>query len=189
MNVSTIARPAFAGAVLGAVLVPQAPTSAAAATTCLGEVIAGFAPGLGLAGSSGRISARDGTVRCDGPVQGRTLTGSGAFDAGGRYGVSRPADCLSGGDGDATQTYTFPTDTGPLVIENVITYTFAPLTADGPLSGRYEGDHADGTLMLLPTEGNCVTEPVTSGSVRFTVTFHGGGVSPQRLASVRDVIP
>lgn len=180
MNVSTILRPALASAVLGVVLAPPVPTAAAAATTCLGEVIAGFVPGVGLAGSSGRISAPDGTVRCDGPVQGRTLTGPGTFDAGGRYGVSRPADCLSGGDGDATQTYTFPTETGPLVVKNVITYTFAPLTADGPLSGRYEGDHADGTLMLLPTEGNCVTGPVTSGSVRFTVAFHGFRSPPGR---------
>lgn len=129
-------------------------------------------PGVGLAGSSGKVDARDGVLRCNGAVQGRSLTGPGRFTAVGRYGVSGPADCLRGGDGDAIHTYEFPTESGPLVVENVITFTFAPLTEDGPLTGRYRGNRADGALMLLPTEGNCVTGPVTAGAVRFTVVFH-----------------
>lgn len=158
---------------LGAVPSAAEPVGPAAGPACRGEAAGSFKPGMSVHANRGTVFARGGKVDCAGAkVLGRRVTGPGTYDAAARYGADGDVSCVSGGTGWMVQTFTFPTADGPLVVQSAATYTFGALSEDGLLTGRYRGDHVDGTFSMVPTKGDCVTSPVTAGRISFTADFH-----------------
>src|SRR5688572_24185175 len=68
-------------------------------------------PGVGAEPSSGSFqNEEEGTIACDGPVNGKKTTGPGVWTSDvGYYGTKDPDSCTSGGEGDFIMAFTFPT--------------------------------------------------------------------------------
>lgn len=131
-------------------------------------------PGLSLTPSSGEFTSggQTGEIACDGPVEGNLPAGTGNFGADGRYGTDGPDDCQSPGEGDGVQSFTIPLAHGSLHMTNRFTFTDGILAAGGLISGRFEGERFSGTFEITPTEGDCVTAPVTRVWLKGKGTFH-----------------
>ena len=102
-------------------------------------------------------------MNCDGPVNGKQPSGTGALGNDGRYGTQRPSTCVSGTEGDGLDVFTMPTAGGPERIVSRFTFTGGdpPKRGEGLISGRFEGEHFSGTFEATPAKGDCVTSPIT----------------------------
>ena len=127
-------------------------------------------PGLSVQPNSGSFTTggETGTMSCSGPVEGRQPSQPGTFGAEGRYGTTDPDSCLTGGEGTGVQSFTIPTEQGPVHVVNPITFTYHPVssTAPGPIpgpiaSGEFRGPRYSGTFDVTALKGDCVTGPVT----------------------------
>jgi hypothetical protein len=145
------------------------PVEAEEATRCTFTFDVTLAPGLALSGSSGTHSSGGAvpTLDCKGPVNGKLPTGLGALGDEGDYGTVDPDDCLSGGEGTGIDSITVPTADGLQEITSPFTFTYGELSTKGGgiVAGRFEGSRFTGTFEFTPTEGDCVTEPVTKARV------------------------
>lgn len=50
-------------------------------------------------------------------------------------------------------------------IRNTFTFDAGGL-ANGVISGRFDGERFSGTFTVTPTEGDCVSQPITNGKVK-----------------------
>lgn len=135
---------------------------------CAFAVDAVLSPGLSIQASSGTISTGGptGTEDCTGLVNGHQITGTAVFSNDGHYGTQHPDSCAAGviGDGQGTgvEYRTYPTTDGDQKVTDRMTFHYGqPSTRGGVVSGTFEGEHCSGTFELTPTEGDCVTKPVT----------------------------
>jgi hypothetical protein len=155
------------------VLPAPAGVSAQQNTACEATVDVHFSPGLSSTPSSGTFTSRGetGTVRCDGPVNGRRPTGSGTFGVSGHYGTRDGDTCASGGEGDAVQGWTIPTDDGDEKIADQQTFTYGALSGGSTFGGEFKGERYSGTFEVTPQDGDCFTRPLTTvrAVVRWTL--------------------
>jgi hypothetical protein len=132
-------------------------------TKCTVEVIIGVSPGLSQEASSGpyHTDGETGRMRC---ADGR----SGTYGTDGRYGTEQPATCSSGGEGWGVNSYTLD---GANVRD---TYTIVfPGMSQGTLQGSFDGERFSGTWTFSPTEGDCVTKPMSRGTLKIDGTLKG----------------
>lgn len=162
-----------AGAVLGLGLVEPAPVGAAGSTTCMVDHSPTLKPGLAAQGSSGTFEDLVlGTISCDGPAGGVTPTGPGTLYDKGNYGTKDPDSCFGGGEGEGSYTVVFPTADGERTLVLPFTVTFGdPSTNGGVVGVHVRGDGWGGDLGATPTEGDCITKPVTKVRVAGKVVF------------------
>lgn len=167
---STAILPPFAGSPAGAAgtsaeQFPKSPQD----THCLAEFDITFSPGVSNAPSSGTFTSHGetGTMHCDGPVNGKPVTGTGSRGETGRYGLDGPNTCTKlDGRGDAAFSLTMPTADGDEHIADLATITYGPLQGGGVLGGTLESKRMYGTFQVTPIEGDCVTTPITRAHVR-----------------------
>ena len=120
-------------------------------------------PGLGMTPSSGEFSSRGetGTINCVGKIFGHTVTGPGTF---GFEGTLTNSSCLYH-EGSGTAFFTVPTDAGPVHVSGGGFYNVA-LGILGIDHATHDGGLVfDGSYVLFPVKGNCITEPVTEAHV------------------------
>jgi hypothetical protein len=153
-------------AFLGGVVLAASPARAADETRCVAYGELTFSPGLSTTPSSGSFTTDGytGTTTCDGPINGYQPTANGIRGEDGRYGISRPATCDSGTDGDYKITFRIPTTGGEQQVVDTGTFSAGGLE-HGFVTVKFEGNRMHGTVQLVPTEGNCVTSPIVR--VRF----------------------
>lgn len=147
------------------VLMPASPAFSASGSTasCLVMSPLSFSPGIRTA--SQRVTSTShgetGTITCVGTVNGHEVMGPGTIGFAGFFDVS----CL-GGTGHETVSVTIPTSAGPEKLNFPVDETVFPGI------GYKSSESLLGPLAFVyyPTEGNCVTSPVTE------VAFAGQGV-------------
>ncbi len=132
-------------------------------THCTAEFVIGLDPGFGSEPTSGvfHSGGETGTITCDGG-------GKGTAGVDGRYGTKDPDSCSTGGEGWGVQSFTIGSDN----IKNTITIEFGGLSG-GLVNGKFEGERFSGTFTFTPTKGDCVTGPVTEGTVKLDGTMTG----------------
>lgn len=130
-------------------------------TKCIHQMEFTLAPGFSVFPGAG-VRHGKGTIRCDGPVDGKQPTGPGTVTDEGRYGTKDPDGCISGSEGDGIDTIEIPTAEGVVRIESYFTYDgVKPSTKGAMLSANFEGTRYTGNIEVTPVEGDCVTAPVT----------------------------
>jgi hypothetical protein len=115
-----------------------------------------MAPNSSTFTSGGEI----GSIRCTGTIYGSTVTGEGSF---GFDGTLTDSSCLSH-KGSGTYYFTVPTDGGPVHISGG-RFEIMGLGVFGSVEATHGGAQFTGSYVLLPTRGNCVTEPLTEARV------------------------
>lgn len=148
------------------------PARAAGDAQCTFSLEVTFSPGLSAQASTGTFTTGGptGSMDCTGPVNGHEVTGRAPLATDGRYGTKGPDSCASGlfdtGEGTAVDRLSFPTVSGEEQVVDRFTFHYGhPSTSGGLVSGTFEGEHCKGTFELTPTEGDCVTGPVTKAHV------------------------
>ena len=146
-------------------LAAPAPATAAepAGTTCTVEVALVASPGLSQEASSGpyHTGGETGTMKC---ADGR----SGTYGTDGRYGTGNAATCSSGGQGWGVSSITLDGTN----LKDTYTVVF-PGMSQGTLQGTVDGERYSGTWTLTPTEGDCVTKPLSKGTLKIEGTLKG----------------
>ncbi len=122
-----------------------------------------LSPGLSLSASSGTVATpRPGIIECHGKINGAAPTGDGQVTEAARYGTKDPDTCTSGGEGDGKFDISIPTSAGVQTFSVVFTFTYGePSTRGGVVAGKFQGKGFHGTFDATPTEGDCVSAPVT----------------------------
>lgn len=125
-------------------------------TRCTAEFTITATPGISETPSSGPYHSKgeDGKMNC---ADGRT----GTYGTDGRYGTKDPVTCSSGGEGWGVGSYTI----AGVNTKDTYTVTFAGLSS-GKLQGKFSGERFSGNFVYTPIEGDCVTKPMTKGTVR-----------------------
>jgi hypothetical protein len=139
------------------------PIDAQTGTHCNFEFIVIIDPGIGMSPSSGTHRTEGGPLTCDGLVNGKEPTGEGIIAEEGRYGTKDGDTCASGGEGDGVDILKVPTAGGIEAVVSEFTFTFGDRlpTKGGLAAGQFEGSRFSGTFEFTPTEGDCITAPVT----------------------------
>jgi hypothetical protein len=148
--------------------------AATSRTTCVVGHEPTLTPGLSMEGTSGTFKTMQlGSISCDGPVRGITPTGPGTLHDEGRYGTKDPDSCPTGGEGEGAYTITFPTDEGEKQIVTPFILTFGDFTThEGGFVGVHvRGEGMSGDLGARPTEGDCVSKPITKVKVSGELIF------------------
>lgn len=129
-----------------------------------------FSPGLGMTPNSPTFTSagETGSIHCEGTIHGHTVTGPGSF---GFDGTLTDSSCLSH-SGSGTSYFTVPTDAGPLHIAGG-GFTIKGLGVFGSVEATHADVHFTGSYVLLPTRGNCVTDPVTDARVLMKGSLRG----------------
>jgi hypothetical protein len=144
------------------------------AVTCSFEYSPELSPGLSLKPGAGKVSSdpETGMATCKGTLNGAAITGPGPFGFVGTYGTEKPASCQDGGTGTGFVMATIPTDKGDVTIKDPIRFGFGPGSGFPPAMGDWTGERTTGVYLVVPTEGDCVTSPVTTarGTGRFQIT-------------------
>jgi hypothetical protein len=122
---------------------------------CAADYVANLSPGIGSEPVSGvfHSDGESGTIDCEGR--------KGTFGGDGRYGTKDPVTCTSGGQGWGVNSFTIDGKT----VKNTFTMEFGGISG-GFVTGRFEGDRMSGTFTFTPIEGDCVSQPATSGRVQ-----------------------
>jgi hypothetical protein len=148
------ARPSAAAATAE----PAAP--AASQAVCVAQWVDTLNPGISLTQSTVTFTSNGptGTITCVGSVRGHAVTGPGTFGEQGTI----SGTCASG-SGEAIFVMTIPTEGGPATL--VVPAVF---TTVGTVGLRPTGTFPGG-FVAVPTQGDCVTTPVT----QIAVVLHG----------------
>lgn len=152
------------------------PVRAQESTRCTFEFEVILSAGLSFSGTSGTHgSGSPGTLNCKGLVNGKQPTASGTLGEEGRYGTVDPDTCQAGGEGDGVDTLRVPTAAGFETVVSEFTFTFGKRvpTHGGLAAGEFKGTHFTGTFEFTPTEGDCITKPVTKARVVGEGIIHG----------------
>lgn len=156
-SVSLSIRGLVAAAVALAVCSPSAASAVddvpSGPAVCNAQVVVAIKPGVSTnAGSFDYASnGPSGTVTCQGEVNGSRITGPGTVEDKGKGTGS-----CAGGKVEGVNIVTVPTEKG--------TQTFTiPIHADfnGPLGIRNPSPQYPGGFLFAPTEGDCITAPIT----------------------------
>lgn len=141
---------------------PGRTARAAGPTTCTFEADYTISPGLSTSPSSGTVTTNGetGTITCSGPVNGKPPTRPGKIGVSGHYGTKSGETCQSGGGGDYTMWYTIPTSSGPQHVTDTGTFTYGGIQG-GLFTGQFQGPRMSGTFQVRPTQGDCLTAPMT----------------------------
>ena len=152
---------------------PRAGVHAAGQTTCDFQADYTISPGLSTSPSSGNVTTNGdtGTITCNGPVNGKDPTGPGKIGVTGRYGTKSGETCQSGGGGDFVANFTVPTSSGPQSVRVIGTFTYGGIQG-GLFNGQFQGDRMSGTFQVRPTQGDCVTSPMTKAHATEKGTLH-----------------
>jgi hypothetical protein len=131
-------------------------------THCLAEFDLTFSPGVSMSPSSGTATSHGetGTNRCDGPINGKQVTGVGTRGEDLRYGVRDSGTC-SGGETDVTFSFTMPTADGPERVVSTFVAKYGPLKGGSAFGGTFTGPRMYGKFTVTLIEGDCITKPVT----------------------------
>jgi hypothetical protein len=132
------------------------PAAAQQETPCKAEYSITLSPGYGSKPVSDAVYHSDGesgTIDCGG------RTGTIGID--GRYATKNPATCTSGTEGWGVFSYTFDGKT----IKDTFTFNVGGISG-GYITGTFEGERYSGGFTFTPTEGNCVTAPVTKADIK-----------------------
>jgi len=156
-----LAAVATAG-ILAAVGQPASAGQAEPSTICIGrQDIMQISPGWSSEPTTGTgATVADGTLECNGPLEGYQPTGPIRTHHEMVYGYLHPDTC-SDLEVKGTLDYTIPTEAGIVVITNHFTGTFQPSSDQPGRSGTFEGDHTSGRFWLRPIDGDCVHAPLT----------------------------
>jgi hypothetical protein len=142
---------------------------------CTVEAEDALSPGLGLNPTSGTFTGGPAPLTCTGAVDGKQITGPGTWAYTGRYGLSRPYGCGdTSGDYVQRTTVTLPTAAGPVRLVSDGSGTFGPLQGGSVLGGILSGPRLRATFGVLPTEGNCVSAPLTRARCSYHVWLLDG---------------
>jgi hypothetical protein len=146
--------------------VGPAPIEAVEGTHCNFEFIVTLDPGLTTSPSSGTHGGTGG-LTCDGLVNGQQPTGAGTLTDNGKYGTKDGDTCQMGGEGDGTDTLKIPTAAGLELVLSDFTFTFGNRlpTHGGLAAGEFKGSRFTGWFEFTPTEGDCISSPVTKARV------------------------
>ena len=130
-----------------------------------------FSTGLSLTPSTGSDGSggETGSINCAGMFDGHRVMGPGAF---GFQSTVYTSTCL--GDTAAGNTYFFtvPTDAGPMHFVGTFSDIRIGLTI--VVNGSQPGARASGVFVVVPTKGNCITDPLTDAQGTGTAVFvHG----------------
>lgn len=144
---------------------------ASGGTPCNFEFEVFASPGLSTSPTSGTVSTQGekGTMTCDGPVNGQRPTGPGSAGFEGRYGSQKAFSCHDNGQGEGVLSVTLPRAGGSEHVTSNSTYTHGAYQDGRLFSGTVRGERFSGTFEARPTEGDCVSTPIT----RFRVTGQG----------------
>ena len=155
-------HPAQAGAAQGT---PEKPNPKD--THCLAEFDLTFSPGITMSPSSGTATSHGetGTNRCDGPINGKQVMGTGTRGEDASYGV-RDAGTCSGGEADVAFSFTMPTADGAERVVSTFVAKYGPLQGGGVYGGTFTGERMYGKFTVTPIEGDCITEPLTKVRLR-----------------------
>ena len=149
----------IAGAALGLVGAPtsvaaEAPAAGPTAALCTAQATMTFSPGTRQVGGAGTNAGENGTISCVGIVNGHRPTGPGQLSFTDVYGASPGGQSCAFDIGFGTQTYTIPTDAGPVRISEPFTFYGAPV-------GGFLAPVFSGTFQVVPSDGStCVSSPV-----------------------------
>jgi hypothetical protein len=145
--------------IVAAWAVPGVSTPVTAATTesCTAEADFTLTPGISTSPTSGTFTTggKTGTLNCK--------SGKGTMGFAGNYGTKDPDSCGSGGEGTATDTFTFAD--GSTVTDDV-EFIYGPLEG-GVVGGSFKGARASGTFEVTPIDGDCVSKPITKAHAVF----------------------
>lgn len=133
-------------------------------THCLAEFDLTASPGVSHTPSTGTLTTHGetGTNTCDGPINGKQVTGTGTRGEDGRYGINGPISCTKlDGQSFLDFSFTMPTREGPQHVTGTFIATFGPLQGGGVFGGTFTGDRMYGKFTVTPVEGDCVTAPIT----------------------------
>ena len=121
-----------------------------------------FSGGLSTTPNSGRFDSagETGTIDCVGKIGGHTVTGPGSF---GFEGTLTDSGCLSH-KGSGISYFTVPTDAGPVHVSGG-GFTVTGVGVFGGVDATHPGVRFVGSYLLVPINGNCVTEPLTEARV------------------------
>ncbi len=133
------------------------PVAGQAESTCTGEHDFTLSPGLSNSPSSGTFTTdgETGTIDCQGE--------KGTWGFAGAYGTKDPDTCTSGGEGTVTHAVTLA-DGKHITEDGTFTYGAAQ---SGVFGGSFETPHMSGDFEVTPTEGDCVTAPITKAHAVF----------------------
>src|SRR5581483_276529 len=150
-------------AFLLAPVVQPGQAGAGGGTPCTFEFDIVVSPGLTTSPSSGTFTSdgENGTITCAGPVNGHRTAGSGRIGIDGRYGNEKPYSCRDDAQGEGTMRMTFPTSDGTQTITNPFTYTDSAYQEGRLFAGTFHGDRMSGKFQAQPTDGDCVSRPMT----------------------------
>jgi hypothetical protein len=136
-----------------------APSSAAARGECSFSIDFTASPGLTMTPSTGTYTSGGptGTIICLGTIDGQQITGPGRLGFEGTYGEEDRGNTCAAGTGRGTLTIKVPTRDGVKRLSGHWRFEF--LGAAATLTSRF----FSGTFTFLPTAGDCLTAPVSSG--------------------------
>lgn len=151
-----------------AAAMPTGRAVAAAGTPCSFEFDLVASPGLTTSPSSGTVTSNGetGTITCNGSVNGKQPTGTGTSGFDGRYGTKRPFACQDEGQGEGVLSMTIPRSGGAEHIANHMTYAHTGYREGQLFSGTIDGDRMSGTFEAWPTDGDCVSKPMTGFHIK-----------------------
>lgn len=116
-------------------------------------------PPIGVKPGSGVFhSTRQGVVDCG------NLKGTALVD--GRFGIEKPASCATGGDGWGVLRVRL----GKENFGDTFTAKFGP-NARAADTGNTRGERVDSSFVFLGTKGDCVTSPVSVGTLTMRATI------------------
>ena len=168
MSRSAVRAGAVCVLVLAAAVPPaqRATGAPGAATICDWHDSGTVEPAITMSPASSEYSTHGetGTITCDGKIDGAMPSGPGTIGFEARMGPAKPVTCTSGGDGDYTGFYTFPTAGGGH-IHGVEYGQFTFGIKNGKFGGTYRGSTFSGTFDAAIVKGDC-TKGVTE------VSFH-----------------
>ena len=143
---------AFVAPTASAVAAPSQPaaTSVAACTFTANFTLS---PGVTLTPSTFRFTTggETATVTCIGSVNGAAVTGPGTY---GEQGVIENGNCATG-SGEGTYSAHIPTTAGMQHVKGTFDLTYVGFI------GTETGPNITATFEYIPTEGNCLTTPLT----------------------------
>ena len=133
------------------------PVAGQAEQTCTGEHDFTLSPGVSNEPSSGTFTTdgETGTIDCQGE--------KGTWGFAGKYGTKDPDTCTSGGEGTVTHSVTLA---GGEQITEDGEFTYGALQG-GVFGGSFKTPRMSGDFEVTPTEGDCVTAPITKAHAVF----------------------
>jgi hypothetical protein len=146
--------------------VATAPGSAGAAipaitAVCSATVPLHLAPGLRAlqrTEGSNQSFGETGTLGCAGTLDGLRIVGTGTIGFAGTY-----AGTCSAASGRGTWSFSIPVDDHGVtrVVQHSGTYSAPNVTLAILFTGRFETGQLSGAGAVVPTQGNCLTQPLT----------------------------